>query len=187
MKSRSALLVALLVVAAAAGTASAKVRNVTDPDAPRSLPEQGPVSVRWENPAQFADIRYSHNQAEARRGNWVEQLATHLRERAQKRLPPGQRLDVNITDIDRAGDYEPWRGLQFQDVRFIRDLYPPRITLTFRRTNADGSVIAEGERKLSDSGFLMSTNSGGSASDPLRFEKGLIDRWLSRELAEPRS
>jgi hypothetical protein len=187
MKSRSALFIALLLVAAMAGTASAKVRNVTDPDAPRSLPEQGPVSVRWEDPAQFTEIRYSHNAVESRRGNWVEQLATHLRERAQKRLPPGQRLDVNITNIDRAGDYEPWRGIQFQDVRFMRDLYPPRMTLTFRRTNADGSVIAEGERKLSDSGFLMSSNSAGSGSDPLRFEKSLIDRWLSRELASPSS
>ena len=184
MTSRSALFIVLLLTAAATGMASAKIRNVTDPDAPRSLPAQGPVSVRWEDPAQFSEIRYSHNPSESRRGTWVEQLATHLRERAQKRLPQGQRLEVDITDVELAGDFEPWRGPQFYDTRFIRDLYPPRITLTFKHTDANGNVIAEGERKLSDSGFLQGSNTARS-SDPLRFEKGLIDQWLARELPSP--
>ncbi|HEV8694839.1 MAG TPA: DUF3016 domain-containing protein [Lysobacter sp.] len=184
MKSRSAFFTILLIVAAATGTASARIRNVTDPDAPRSLPEQGPVSVRWENPAQFSEIRNSHNPTESRRGNWVELLAIHLRERAQKRLPAGQRLQVDITNIELAGDYEPWRGPRFYDTRFIRDIYPPRMSLTVKRTDANGNVIAEGERKLSDPGFLMGSTTANS-SDPLRFEKGLIDRWLVRELPSP--
>ena len=181
MKLRLALLA--LLVATAAGTASARIRNVTDPDAPRSLPAQGTVSVRWEDPAQFTEIRYSHNRWEARQGNWVEQLATYLRERAEKRLPQGEQLDVNIVDIRRAGNYEPWHTA-FNDVRVLRDIYPPRMTLTFKRIAADGRVIAEGERKLSDMGFLMSGNAVGS-HDPLRYEKHMIDRWLARELAAP--
>jgi len=184
MKYRLALFIAFLAIATTIGTASARIRNVTDPEAPRSLPEQGAVSVRWENPAQFSEIRYSRNQAEARRGDWVEQLAIHLRDRARKRLPAGQRLEVNITDIQRAGNYEPWRGVAFNDTRFIREIYPPRITLTFKHTGADGQVIAEGERKLSDMGFMMGSNAGGSR-DPLRYEKDMIDRWLARELAPP--
>lgn len=184
MKPRLAFFIALMVLATVAGTASAKVRNVTDPDAPRSLPDQGPVSVRWEDPAQFSEIRYSRNTAESRRGNWVEQLATHLRERAQKRLPAEQRLEVTITDIQRAGNYEPWRGMRFNDTRFIREIYPPRITLTFKRSGADGTIIAEGERKLSDPGFMMGATTG---TDPLRYEKELLDHWLARELASPGS
>ena len=45
---------------------------------------------------------------------------------------------------------------------------------------ADGAVLAQGERRLADPGFLQ-----GAArlddSDPLRFEKRLIDDWLRRE------
>lgn len=181
MKLRSAFLV-LALAAAVSGAAAAKVRTVTDPDAPRALPEQGPVAVRWESPAQFTEIRYSHNRMEASRGDWVTQLASYLRKRAEKRLPAGERLDVDIVDIERAGNYEPWRGPQFNDTRFVRDIYPPRITLHFKRTDADGRVIAEGERKLSDPAFLMGYNAIRD-SDPLRFEKNLIDRWLSREFA----
>lgn len=182
MNRRLALSITLLIVATATGVASAKIRNVTDPNAPRSLPAQGAVDVRWEDPAQFSEIRYSHNRWEARRGNWVEQLATYLRERAQKRLPVGQRLEVEIIDVRRAGNYEPWRGIAFDDVRIIRDIYPPRITLSFKRIGANGQVIAEGERKLSDMGFLTGSSPVGS-NDPLRYEKNMIDRWLARELA----
>ena len=183
MTHRSTLQIALLLALALSATvASARIRNVTDADAPRALPEQGPVDVRWDDPRTFSEIRYSHNIAESRRGTWVEQLATYLRNRAQPRLPAGEHLDVTITDIELAGDYEPWRGPQFQDTRFIRDIYPPRLTLTFTRTDANGAVIATGERKLTDPGFLMSSGTTGLSSDPLRFEKGLIDRWLAREL-----
>lgn len=185
MNARQSLLVVMLAAATLAGVAQARVRSVTDPEAPRSLPEEGPVSVRWEDPAQFSEIRNSRNEAEARRGNWVSQLAQHLRKSAQKRLPPGERLEVTITDIDLAGDYEPGLGVRGHDTRVIRELYPPRVTLTFRRTGADGQVIAEGTRELSDSGFLMGEGTAGPSSEPLRYEKNLIDRWLSRELPKP--
>lgn len=172
----------LLILLALTASATARSRNVTDRDLPRALPEQGPVAVRWEDPQTFSEIRYSRNTSESRRGNWVEQLAAHLRKQAQPRLAAGERLEVTITDIDLAGEYEPWLGPQFYDTRLIRDLYPPRIALRFKRVAADGTTLAEGERRLSDPGFLMSSSTTGSSSDPLRFEKHLIDRWLRREL-----
>ncbi|MFC5576852.1 DUF3016 domain-containing protein [Lysobacter niabensis] len=184
MKRALAFPLLLLIGAFTFDEASARLRNVTDPDAPRSLPEQGPVNVRWEDPARFSEIRYSHNSWESRRGNWVEELAEHLRKSAARRLPAGERLDVNITDIDLAGDYEPWRGVNFQDTRFLLDIYPPRMTLTFTRTDANGTVISQGERKLNDMAYLMSSAVVGRTSDTLRYEKNMINRWLSSEFPE---
>ncbi|MDR0183941.1 DUF3016 domain-containing protein [Lysobacter arvi] len=178
MKPRLAV---LLVAFAFASAAHGGARNVTDPQAPRALPESDSVNVRWEDPSRFSELRYSGNRWEASRGNWVQELATYLRDRAQQRLPDGQRLDVDIVDIRRAGSFEPWHGPNLQYTRIIRDVYPPRMTLDVRLTDADGTVIAEGERKLSDPGFLMS-DSATLNSDPLRFEKRLIDRWLAQEL-----
>jgi hypothetical protein len=163
------IILTLACVLAAAG-ASARISNVTDPDAPRSLPAQGPVSVQWEDPAQFSEIRYSHNPSESRRGHWVEQLARYLREQAQARLPVGERLEVVITDIN------------LQDTRIIRELYPPRIELRFRRLDAAGGVIAEGERKLTNGAFLHTSRPD---SDALRYEEDLIDTWVRRELPAP--
>lgn len=180
-----ALATAALLAMALSAHADARTRNVTDPDAPRALPADGSVDVRWTDPSAFTDIRYSGNRIEAQRGNWVEQLAEHLRTRAEKRLPAGQRLDVEITDIRRAGSYEPWRGPQLQDVRILRDIYPPRIALRFQLTDAGGVVLSEGQRTLSDPGYLM--GSQVNDGDPLRHEKHLIDRWLQREITAPRA
>ena len=171
-----------------AGTAVAArpANNVADPQTPRTLPAEGPVQVQWNDPAGFTELRYSRNRWEAQRGNWVNTLANHLRTRAARQLPDGQQLAVTITDIKRAGDYEPWHGLQMQDVRFMRDIYPPRVSLQFTLTDAQGKVIDQGERKLVDSGYLY----GGtrlSDSDPLRYEKRLLDDWLRRELREERA
>ena len=176
-------LVVLAFALALATTVTAGVRNVTDPQAPRALPESDSVNVRWDDPSKFSELRYSGNRWEAAQGNWVVELATYMRDRAQQRLPAGQRLDVTIVDIRRAGSFEPWHGPNLQYTRIIRDVYPPRMTLNVRLTDASGNVISQGERKLMDSGFLMSDSSSLN-SDPLRFEKRLIDRWLTQELRE---
>lgn len=180
MKLRTALLALATAAVLASGTAGAKSRTVTDPEAPRALPAQGAVDVRWDNPEQFTEIRQSRNRFEARRGNWVEQLAQYVRKRTERELAPGQRLSVDITDVKRAGDYEPWHGPQFDDTRFIRDIYPPRIDLTFTLSGADGQVIEQGQRTLRDLSFLMGPRAAGQ-TDPLRYEKRLIDDWAFRE------
>ena len=63
----------------------------------------------------------------------------------------------------------------------MREIYPPHIELSFKRLDAQGNVIDEGDRRLRDSGFMMGSSSVMN-SDPLRFEKRMLDDWLRREL-----
>lgn len=172
------LLTCLLVIGSAT---AAGPRTVTDPQAPRALSGDGPVKVSWTDPAQFTEIRQSTNRFEAQRGNWVQQLATYVQTSAGKQLQPGQTLEVTLTDIKRAGDYEPWHGPRGNDIRILRDIYPPRIALTFTLTDAQGQVLAQGERKLSDSGYLHNIGLQRD-TDPLRYEKRLVDEWVRRDL-----
>ena len=181
MSASARLLLIVVLLASAAGVA-AKPRTVTDPDAPRALPVEGPVQVQWTDPADFTDLKFSGNRWMAAQGDWVEQLALYLRKSAEKRLPPGDRLDVTITDFDRAGRYEPWRGMQMQDVRYIRDYYPPSMRVQFRLYGADGQMLAEGTHEVRDTGFLMSGGPAPGSGDNLYYEKRMIDRWLRDEL-----
>ena len=178
---RTARLLLVLLVLFATATAAARTRNVTDPDAPRSLPDDSPVAVQWSDPSEFTDLKFSGNRWRAAQGDWVRQLAEHLRETTVKRLPDGERMEVTITDIGRAGRYEPWQGIQMQDVRILRDHYPPSMKLEFRHYGADGSVLAEGTRELRDTGYLMGgSNIGGHEN--LYYEKRMIDEWVRDEL-----
>jgi hypothetical protein len=177
------LLPLLAALACMALSAPALARStVTDPALPRALPAQGPVSVEWTDPAQFSDLRFSNNRWEAQQGDWVTQLARYLQKEAGERLPAGQRMDVTITDIQRAGRFEPQMGINYTHVRVMRDIYPPRMTLNLRITGADGQVLAEGERKLSDMSYLQ--RASPTDTDNLRHEKRMIDDWLRRELRD---
>ena len=177
MKDRIAF-AALALAALLSGAVAAQVRSVTAPSGPGALPDDGPVQVRWTDPKDFTEIRYSRNRFEARRGTWVQRLAEHLRQQAAQALAPGERLELLITDIDLAGEYEPV-GADLRDVRVVRDLYPPRMRVDFVRHGADGQVMQQGSRKLADPGFLFSTPR--STHDPLRFEKRMIEDWVRRE------
>src|SRR3546814_15251065 len=80
----------------ATGVAWAGPSDVTDPEAPRSLPADGPVDVRWTDPAQFTEIRRSGNRREARRGDWVHDLAEYLRKRDRTSGVQGKRVSVRV-------------------------------------------------------------------------------------------
>jgi hypothetical protein len=160
-------------------------RGVTDPSAPRALAAEGPVTVEWDDPARFTEIRTSFNRHEASRGNWVQELAEHLREGIQARIGEGERVHVRITDIDRAGDFEPGRGPDLDHVRIMRDIHWPRMSLEFEHHDAAGNLVNSGARELSDPGYL-SSQLPLPRTDPLRYEKTMIDRWLHREFGPVR-
>ncbi|MEG3049167.1 MAG: DUF3016 domain-containing protein [Thermomonas sp.] len=177
MKPMRTLPLLLATALALGGCASTGSSNMLAADAPRALPATSPVSVAWGDPAQFSELRHSGNRYAASQGDWLNTLATYMRKQAEETLPAGHRLELTIVDIQRAGRYEPWLAPNLQDARIVRDMYPPRMTLRFREVDASGAVLAEGERKLSDPAFLMN-GTRFNDSDPLRYEKRMVDSWL---------
>jgi hypothetical protein len=113
------------------------------------------------------------------RDAYLEDLRKHIVRSAARLLSEQQKLAIAITDVDMAGSFEPQHSRMY-DVRIVKDIYPPRIELSFTLTGADGAVVKQGERLLRDSSFLMT--SAPYASQPMRYEKDMIDRWLEREL-----
>jgi hypothetical protein len=182
MNKSTAMMFTLIAALLCVTAAEARVRNVTDPEAPRALASNAdsPVQVNWTDPAQFTDIRHSRNRWESQRGDWVNTLARHFQKSALKQLPDGQQLQITITDIKRAGEYEPWHGPRLDDVRIVKDIYPPRLAFDWVRRDASGQVIDQGSSKLVDTAFMMSRGMLND-SDPLRYEKRMIDDWLRRE------
>ncbi len=143
------------------------------------------IEVTWTDPAQFAEVRQSPGTPLSSRApeQWLGELAAYLRRRADRELPAGERLSVTFTDVKRAGSFEPWRGPSWNDVRIVKDIYPPRIALRFALTDASGATLKAGERTLHDSGFLY--RSIAEDTDPLRYEKRMLDDWLRHEFGAP--
>ena len=146
-----------------------------------ATPAESSVTVTYVNPAQFTENRLYGRQDRFNRIDYLAQLKAYLIKQGQAILKPGQSLHVDITNIQLAGAYEPWRGPHWDYVRIMRDVYPPRIDLNFRLTDQDGHVLREGKRTLRDLDYLHS-NVGMAASQgaPLYYDKALLHRWLSR-------
>ena len=69
---------------------------------------------------------------------------------------------------------------RYRDIRIMRDIYPPRISLQYTLKDAS-RIVSEGDARLSDTGYLHNIGLK-SDSDPLRYEKRLIDDWVKRQL-----
>ena len=146
-----------------------------------AAPAESSVSVTYVNPEQFTENRLYGWQDRFNRIDYLAQLKAYLIKQGQAILKPGQSLHVDITDIRLAGAYEPWRGPQWDYVRIMRDIYPPRIDLTFQLTDQDGKVLREGKRALRDMNYLHSGAGLQAASGAsLYYDKALLRRWLSR-------
>ena len=145
------------------------------------------VTVVFDHPEKYTDLKVGDADQDNERGikDYLPQLKEHVEAEAGRLLAPGQKLTVTFTDIDMAGAYEPWRGPDFDDVRIIKDIYPPRLALNFVLTDAGGKVLRQGERKLSDLAFQLRITRA-FRDDPLRYEKDLIDDWLAAELRDPK-
>lgn len=137
-----------------------------------------PVRVEFRDPERFTDAAERNPANDRVRAFYLDRLARYLVERATPLLRAGERLNIVITEVDRAGAYEPWRR-GVEDVRIVRNVYPARIELRFRLEDAAGAVLKQGERTLCDSFFLDRSYGPG---DSLRYEKALLERWLEREL-----
>ncbi len=169
---RGAFCAAFAFSAVAVGATTA----VTAPGAPVI---SDPVEVSYRNPAFFTEMR---RDVGARR-DWLDDLGRFVAKRAAAVVPPGQRLLVTITDVQRAGMVEPWHRAG-TDLRVVRDTTPPRIDLSFQVVGPNGAVFREGSRQLRDMAFLR--RHIRYSGDPLAYEKHLIDDWVREEFGAPR-
>jgi hypothetical protein len=143
------------------------------------------VEVRFENPKRFTDFRVDHWRDARQTEALADELRRWIEREAPRHLLAGTKLIVTITDVDMAGEFEPWHRADAWDIRVVRDIYPSRVSLAFSLTDDSGKVVMEGERKLVSAFVLSGSLHGGDG--PLRYEKTLLAEWLSREFGAGRS
>ena len=149
-------------------------------DASASDAPLNPVSVHFTKPEKFTDATYENRPSSRERV--TGDIAAHLAELGRRHLPANQQLDIEITDIDLAGRYEPWQ-FHFHDVRFMRDVTWPRMNLKYRLADSSGKLLAEGEEKLSDMHYLGRVALRPD-SDRLRYDKAMLDEWFRERFVQ---
>jgi hypothetical protein len=87
---------------------------------------------------------------------------------------------MTFTDVDLAGQFEPWHSGALRDVRIVKGIYPPAFKFTYAVTAADGRVLAHGNEDIRDLGFDF--RPVFDPSDSLHFEKDFLGDWIHSNL-----
>lgn len=139
------------------------------------------VSVTYDHPEQFTDFKSSYTGSAKDREILSDEMTRLLQEMVSSYLPDSATLEMKFTNIDLAGDYEPWHGPQAQDIRIMKDIYPPRLAFTFKLIDGSGKTVAEGDRSLQDLNYLLNTSFNLNTSEPLHYERGVLEDWMRQE------
>lgn len=144
--------------------------------APLAAQAAGQVQVKWIDPDKYADA----GRGALDRERTLKALGEHLQSLGQ-RLPEGQTLSLEVTDVELAGEIDPFFRLH-QDVRVLRGQTDwPRISL--RYTLSEGTrTLASGAADLSDPNYLY-RGLRVSQRGELAYEKRMLDDWVASLVA----
>ena len=133
------------------------------------------VSVTFVKPEEFTDMPRSPIERERLEKDFAQYFAS-----LNKQLPAGQNLKIEVLDIDLAGQLWPRRS-GGEDIRIMRGGADwPRMHLRYT-LEENGQVLRSGDEHLSNMMYQQRTGRH-SDSDPLRYEKQMIDEWFGKTI-----
>jgi len=135
--------------------------------------EAANVNVTWKNPDKYRDIHAGNSSKNHFRKTTFKDLEKHLSKLAEG-LPANQTLEIEVTDIDLAGDVHLGGVHQ---MRVVKDIYYPRFKFQFKLLAADDSVILTKEENIKNVGFMINHHLK-YRNKSLGFEKQLLDEWF---------
>jgi hypothetical protein len=135
----------------------------------------GAVEVRFVDLQRYADIGWRTLDRERN----LELLRAHFQGLAA-RLPDGQRLAIEVLDVDLAGEEVP--GDRLDPVRVLRGRADwPRMRLRWQ-LSGPGAAVRSGDEWLADLTYLDRLAPAGSASEALPYDLRMVDDWFQARI-----
>lgn len=150
------------------------------------------IEISLEDPEDYRDFSVNGLGEERSERIFKAEIAENLPGIASRYLPEDTTLHITFADIDMAGEIQPWRNIHNADIRYVEQIYPPRLQFTYSLVNDQtGETITEGEDKISDMAFQM--NAGANLRmrhQSFFYETELLSDWIRetfRDLKKPDS
>jgi len=140
----------------------------------------GQVSVTWQAPEKYTDIKAAVGTDSVFQDVVTGELGTVFADLAKK-LPDDVRWNVTVTNVDLAGEVHHAKGVTGKDVRVIKDIYLPRMSLSYSMVDDKGVKIAEGSDEIKDLTFLMKGPHIASGHTVLKYEEKMLQDWFRNQ------
>jgi hypothetical protein len=143
--------------------------------------EPANIRIDFMQPQRFTDFRIQNRSEMESTRIFSTDIIRNLSPVVARRFP-GATLSLRFTDIDLAGRYEPWRGPQFDNVRFINDYTGPlKLSFDYQLIGPKRELVASGSKTLVDNDFqrrFATYAATGSATSSLFYEKAELRAWF---------
>jgi hypothetical protein len=140
------------------------------------------VVLEFGDPEAFTDFEYSQTRRTITTEFFSKSIIRQLERAVEKSLPEGAVLTLEFQDIDLAGGFEPWQRIPLDDVRILKNRYPPAAEFSYRLVDSNGAVIAEGDATLKDLGYQNMSASRSRVIDPFYYERRMLESWVKSQL-----
>lgn len=138
------------------------------------------VKVAFVEPEKYADVAFDTHDKQ----RIMNELQRHF-EKLGATLPAGQDLKIDVLDIDLAGRIEP-SARASRELRILRGRADwPIISLRYE-LQSEGRTLKSGEERIADMSYMQGFNHY-SASESLRYEKQMLDRWFDKTFSPPKA
>jgi hypothetical protein len=146
-----------------------------------ATPARAGVTVAFADPRYFTD-------ADDSSGNSVRtllEIKRHLEGLGARYLQPADLLRIQVLNVDLAGQRQFLRSMP-SDVRVVTgDADWPRIELRYT-LGAESGVPKPVQETIVDMAYLRRVFEPGYVSDPLQYEKRMLDNWFKARFVEHR-
>lgn len=144
------------------------------------------VKISYDEPEKFSDMGDGRRFDKSTFERFKAAMEDAFRDVANRHLDAGAILEVTFLDVDLAGETEPWMGPAMEDVRIVRDIYPPRLKFRFIVRDEAGEKVKEGTAQISDNAFLwnIGTATTNAFARTFVYESDLIETWARRNLRD---
>lgn len=143
------------------------------------LSAQADVTVEWISPENYTDAWSSSVHSDKSRQITLEQLQRFIEQTASAMLPDGQNLNLQVTQLDLEGEFEPWR-VNSQNVRIVKSPYFALIAFDYKITDANGNVIKEGSENLQND--LLVAPGIPDATESASYTRSTLRNWMAGTL-----
>ncbi len=140
------------------------------------------VNLSYADPESFTDFENSHSRQVIDTDYFTKRIVSDLNREAEKALPTDSVLRIEFSDIDLAGEFEPWQKVPLDDVRIYKSNYAPATKFSYQLFGANENLLVEGEAKIRVLGYQDKYARRRSVIDPYYYERRMIEDWIKKEL-----
>ncbi|MCB1120176.1 MAG: DUF3016 domain-containing protein [Verrucomicrobiae bacterium] len=140
------------------------------------------VDIQWNNPERYSDMEENLQYSRSLFRQFSNEMESFIQDKAHLYLPTDTTLELTFRDVDLAGEAEPWRRPSADEIRIIKDVYPPRLKFNYKVIDESGEILKEGMAQITDTTYLWNAAQPGTMRDKFYYEKELMADWLRKNL-----